>query len=522
MPAQLQLMRDYAHQHDWMVVEEFLEPGASAKTADRPALQQLLAKVRDSSVKIDVVLVHKIDRLARSVYDHATIRALLQQRGIRLASVVENVDDSISGQLVENIMASIAQFYSANLGEEVKKGMRVMIQRGEWPHLPPRGYLQSRTADNRPLAVPDEAVAPAIAEAFELYATGRFSLRDIGEELLIRGVTTGAGRPLPLSYVRDMLENPFYAGRFRWNGAEYPAKHVPVVSEALFLRVQQVLRHRFKTPGERGRARYLLRGLATCGECGYRMTAERHKRWAYYRCIQNAHGRCHAGFSNVTPTHGALLALYRRLHLPETLKSVIHAAALAECERRSARAKQSDQALRRRRERLLAREIKLTEAFTAGDTSTEAYRALTGKIRADIAAVDAALQEQRLSATDLMAKVDRLLEAASSLSDLHGSLDLVKQQQLLALVFARLTLDRGDIVDYALRPPFEGLLQAGAPSDIDPPAGLSSHLEQRTATPAIQSLFEFDFSALEGLLPAVMSTGKQRVPPEAPHLDSAP
>src|SRR5262249_49511554 len=115
IPAQLQAMHDYATQHGWFVLREFVEPGASAKTADRPELQQLLALVRDRQSAVDVVLVHKIDRLARNVYDHATIRTLFKQLNVRLASVVENVDDSVSGELVENIMASIAQFYSANL-----------------------------------------------------------------------------------------------------------------------------------------------------------------------------------------------------------------------------------------------------------------------------------------------------------------------------------------------------------------------------------------------------------------------
>src|SRR6476646_4805147 len=141
IPAQLAAAREYVGRHGWTVVREFVEAGASARTADRPVLQQMLTAVQSDN-GIHVVVVHKIDRLARNVYDHATIRALLQQRGVRLASVVENVDDSVSGQLVENIMASIAQFYSANLSEEVKKGLRQKVLHGGWPHLPPCGYVQ--------------------------------------------------------------------------------------------------------------------------------------------------------------------------------------------------------------------------------------------------------------------------------------------------------------------------------------------------------------------------------------------
>ena len=167
IPAQLTAMREYARKNGWTISEEFLEPGASARTTERPMLKRMLARCKEAP-KVDVVVVHKVDRLARDLYGHATIKTMLKQRGIRLASVVENVDDSITGQLVENIMASLAEFYSANLGEEVKKGMRVMVQRGEWPHQPPRGYRIIRTVQNRPLAVPFETESVPIAEAFRL------------------------------------------------------------------------------------------------------------------------------------------------------------------------------------------------------------------------------------------------------------------------------------------------------------------------------------------------------------------
>jgi site-specific DNA recombinase len=71
------------------------------------------------------MLVHKIDRLARNVADHAMIQIVLRRSGVRLASVVENLDDSVSGHLVEHVMAAIAEFHSSNLSEETKKGMRL-------------------------------------------------------------------------------------------------------------------------------------------------------------------------------------------------------------------------------------------------------------------------------------------------------------------------------------------------------------------------------------------------------------
>jgi site-specific DNA recombinase len=498
IPAQLQAMREYARQRDWSIVEEFLEPGASARTTDRPVLKKLLARCADTP-KIDVVLVHKVDRLARDVYGHATIKALFKRRGIRLASVVENVDDTITGHLVENIMASIAEFYSANLGEEVKKGQRVMVQRGGWPHQVPRGYRLARTPEDRSVVVPDESIGRTIADMFELYATGRFSLKDLGQELLLRGVATASGKAVPASCIRDMLENPFYTGRMRWKGAEYPARHPGIVSEELFRRVQSVLRHRFKEPGERGRTRYLLRGLASCGDCGHRMTAERHKQWHYYRCVANARGECSAPFTRVDDAHHALLGLYARLNMPNTLSQMIRSAVEVEWRDRQKRFTRGAEGLRRQRDRHLAQEVKLTEAFVGGQVSPESYRALCGKLREAISNIDAALAQGRDPKWDIREGVDKLLGVAASLRDVHLALDLVRQQQLLVLVFSRLTLDRGAIADFELKPPFNVMLRTdvggGKPAGVSPP-----QFEQRSFKPAIKSLFEFDFTAFEQII----------------------
>jgi site-specific DNA recombinase len=254
IPAQLQAMREYAKQRAWVIVEEFVEPGASAKTSDRPALQRLLGRVQRSDTRIDVVLVHKIDRLARNVYDHATMRALFKQHDVRLASVVENVDDSTSGQLIENIMASLAQFYSANLSEEVKKGMRQKVLRGGWPHKPPRGFMLEKRSDgvgNRVAIHPKHG--PLMRRAFELYSSGLYSIRSVAVLLAREGLLARHGGPIPQAHLRRLLTNSFYAGRVRWHDMECPSQHPALVSQLVFDKVQEVLRQRYRNPGAKGR-----------------------------------------------------------------------------------------------------------------------------------------------------------------------------------------------------------------------------------------------------------------------------
>lgn len=129
LPAQLAACRQHAIQREWLF-EEFIESGASARTADRPALKRLLQRCRESTPHISAVVVHKLDRLARNLGDHVAIKSALAKTRTALVSVAENVDDSVSGRLVEHIMAAIAEFYSANLSEEVKKGCARRSSRG--------------------------------------------------------------------------------------------------------------------------------------------------------------------------------------------------------------------------------------------------------------------------------------------------------------------------------------------------------------------------------------------------------
>jgi len=467
IPAQLQAMRDYARQHDWIVAAEFVEPGASARTSDRPILQQLLARCRDTEqTPPDVLLVHKIDRLARNVYDHATIKALLKQRGIRLASVIENVEDSVSGQLVENIMASIAQFYSANLAEEVRKGMRQKVLRGGWPHQPPRGYVTVRSqadGDKSALALhPREA--KVIRDAFDMYSTGAVSVKAVAMRMAQRGITARSGRRLAHSYVRRMLSNPFYAGLVHWGDIEAEGTHPPLVHRTLFESVQTVLANRYRNTGDKGSIRgFPLRGLAICASCKGRMTAERHnRRHGYYRCGRNAFrsADCRAKYCRDLIAHRDLEQLCQQLRLTRPIAEKITAAAHRFIGHRMQQTQQDREALEREADSVLASEMRLTEAFTAGYMNPDLYRAKAEKLRSARNRIQAQITAPSTTASTLAAKIARTLQLANSLWDLYTSLADDRQASLLREVFGTIVLSADGIVGFTLNPPFDQLASA--------------------------------------------------------------
>lgn len=459
IPAQLQAMRDFARQHDWTIVSEFIEPGASAKTTDRPALQDLLARVRNGDSSVEVVLVHKIDRLARNVYDHATIKAVLTQRGVRLASVTENTDTSVSGELVENIMASIAQFYSANLSEEVKKGMRQKVLQGGWPHRPPMGYRIVRSAEGSALEI-DPVKGPLVRRAFELYATGWFSIDALSRRLAADGLVARNGNPVAPAHLRRLLAHSFYTGVIRWNGLEVKGAHESLVSRDLFQEVQLVIDRRFKNPGVKGSqtSGFPLRGIAMCAHCRGRMTSERHGRWLYYRCSRQTFRRelCDARYSSAPKAHKDIELILKQLALTEAFGTRLQEAIAALLASREASLAASD----REGARLVTEEQLLSREFAAGRVPAATYRERMKTLRAARPIGRAA---SPVTATQLAELAARMVRTATSCFDLYRQLGEMRQAQLMHVLFDAVILDLNGVVGYTLRPPFDALLTGVEP-----------------------------------------------------------
>ena len=468
IPAQLAAMRQYAAERQWAILEEFVEAGVSAKTADRPVLRRLLSRCRDSQHdQVEVVLVHKVDRLARNVADHAAIRMLLQERHIKLASVSENLEDSTSGQLVENIMAAIAEFYSANLADEVKKGMRQKVLKGGWPHKPPRGYVVVRTSTSSVIEI-HPVDGPLVRQAFELYATGLYSLHGLSESLARAGLTAEGSRPMATSYVRRLLSNVFYIGRLQWQDLEVAGKHPVLVSMPLFEQVQTLLKSRYRDVLRGDVTLFPLRAVARCSSCRGRMTGERHGAWSYYRCSRQANqrARCSARYTNAKRAEADFEKLCREIALPPGLTASLEVELTAGFERRAKRMVEQARLLEVDKATLLTSEMRLTEAYLSGDISPDAHHLKADEIR------DARhYLERRLSAThdvdDLRERSRQLIANAASLWDLYRSAAGEGRIELLRAVFGSLLMAPEGLVGFTLTPAFDQMLTMRSENGID-------------------------------------------------------
>ena len=120
------------------------------------------------------VLVYQLDRFARNRYDSAVNKSILKKNGVRVLSARENISDDASGILVEGVLESMAEYFSAELSQKIRRGMDINAEKclsnGSNPGL---GYTVDK--DRRFYVNPE--TAPIVREIFEQYASGKPSLR---------------------------------------------------------------------------------------------------------------------------------------------------------------------------------------------------------------------------------------------------------------------------------------------------------------------------------------------------------
>ena len=279
IPAQREANKKKALSMGAMVGKEFVDRGTSAKSADRPELQKMLEYVKENADRVDYVIVHKVDRLARNRGDDIDIMRTLRECGVQLVSASESIDDTPAGMLLHGIMSSIAEFYSQNLANEVKKGLNEKVKGGGTPSRAPLGYLNIRRMDDKGreerTVILDEERAPLIKLAFEEYATGNWTVQDLAEHLAACGLTTRAtpripSQPINKKSLNKVLINPYYKGIVPYQGVEYNGTHPTLVDSDTWQQVQDILEAH--TNGERTREHpHFLKGSVFCKNCGSRM-----------------------------------------------------------------------------------------------------------------------------------------------------------------------------------------------------------------------------------------------------------
>ncbi len=314
--AQLFELKEYAQREQIEIVKVYTE-SKSAKTPGRDEFAKMMAYIETSRESLGILSWHP-DRLARNSVDGGKIIYLVDINRIASLRFPQFwFEPTPQGKFMLQVAFGQSKYFSDNLVENVKRGIRQKLRKGEWLCLAPMGYVNNHKTRN---IEPDVPKSRVIKMTFEEYATGTHTLVSLSQFMAERGLVSKGGTPLAKVSVVKMLSNRAYIGFIKHIGEWHHGNFEPILSPTLFEAVQKVLTSRKKPRKSKLALPFAFTGFATCGECGCAITAQyATNRWGtrytYYRCTKKG-GVCAQPYIREETLATQLHALLQSVSLP--------------------------------------------------------------------------------------------------------------------------------------------------------------------------------------------------------------
>lgn len=238
--GQIRDCREYAQRNNIAIVGTYIDRAMTGTNDNREQFQKML---KDSDNKAwDYCLVYKLDRFSRNKYEMAIHRKHLKDNGVKILSAKENIPDSPEGILLESLLESINQYYSEELSQKTKRGMRetrikgnFMGGRVNYGYSIVKEIIGEQTVSK---VTVNEEEAAILLQIFEAYAGGN-RIPDIVRELEDKGIRN-RGKPFTVNTIYFMLQNEKYTGVYNFHGETFTNIYPAIIPKELF----QIVRKR--------------------------------------------------------------------------------------------------------------------------------------------------------------------------------------------------------------------------------------------------------------------------------------
>lgn len=309
--AQRKALLEYASKNKIYIDREhiYVDEGISGRDADkRPSFQRMIGHAKRQPRPFDYILVHKYDRFARNREDSVVYKSLLRREcGIRVISITETIEDDKFSIILESMLEAMAEYYSINLADEVKKGMLEKAKRGGLQQRPPYGY---DILNNDAVVHKEEGAAVKLI--FHKYVKEDYTYIEIANFLNSLGYRTKENQPFQSKGIKYILSNEFYTGYVTWNKKNKDGTlkdeeqwirekgdFEPLISLELYNKAQEkmALRKKVGKPKSNPTSMYkhYFSGLLVCKYCQGKLTLRSYKngQYKYFRCRKGVDGGCH-------------------------------------------------------------------------------------------------------------------------------------------------------------------------------------------------------------------------------------
>ena len=471
IPAQREANKKKAMSMGAIVGKEFVDRGASAKSADRPQLQAMLEYVKENADRVDYVIVHKVDRLARNRDDDSDIMRTLRECGVQLVSASESIDDTPAGMLLHGIMSSIAEFYSQNLATEVKKGLGEKVKSGGTVSKAPIGYQNVRLVDDKGreerTVILDPERAPLIKLAFEEYATGNWTVADLAEHLAACGLNTRStpripSQPITLKTLHKVMVNPYYKGVVTYKGIEYKGAHEALIDIETWDKVQSILASRIN--GERNlKHPHFLKGSVYCAYCGERLIVSNEKKkdgtvYPYFVCNGRHSKRrrdCKTKAVLIDVVEKEIEKIYDSYQLPTKVRILIETYLQKVIADEKQKYESELDGLKGQKAALENKRKKLLEAHYSDAIPLDLMKTEQQKIAKELAAIDHEIDLHNITFEQISANLDMVLDIVENCGEAYRNASDTIKKLMNQAIFEKFYISNGPEDEFGVKLTFK-------------------------------------------------------------------
>ncbi|MEG1256256.1 recombinase family protein [Clostridium sp.] len=302
---------EYCKMNNLEVIATFSDEGISGSSINkREGLKKALNLIKSNNV--DYLIVWKLSRLSRSIGDISNIISLMEKRNTNLFSFKEKIDTgSAMGKPFIYISGIIAEIERDNTIVQVRAGMQQKALGGEWNGgKPPLGY----NLEDKKLIV-DKKESSIVEIIYKQYLAN-IGYKNIARYLNQNGHKTKKNNNFTGNAVKNILQNPIYAGKLRWgyrenwntkneeghrsrryndNATIKDGIHEAIIDDSIFNKVQEMIKNNPRHHMRQFNGGHILSGLIRCPMCGGNMsmqnTTVKGKTYKYYSCNAYANNK---------------------------------------------------------------------------------------------------------------------------------------------------------------------------------------------------------------------------------------
>ena len=325
--GQLAAAQKYAEKKGYTIIREYCDRAKTGTNDNREAFQRMLQDC--AKHQFTVIIVWKVDRFGRNREEITFNKYRVKKNGVRVEYVAENVVEGPEGVILESVLEGMAEYYSLQLSQNVKRGLLEAAKK----HHAPGGRAIAfgyRAASDKTYEI-DPVTGPVAKKIFDMYAAGNTEF-EIIRYLNKEGYHTKRGTAFNRSSLKKMLHNELYIGTYIYKDVIRDEDTVPaIVDKDTFRKVQEMLKTNKRMPSHKwSYSNYLLTGKLFCGKCGSAMigksgTSRSGNKHCYYGCW-NRHNGKGCDKQNVRQDYIESLVLtkiHEILHNPEIFQLII-------------------------------------------------------------------------------------------------------------------------------------------------------------------------------------------------------